>query len=340
MLTRTLGKSGIQVSAMGLGCWAIGGSLLSVDRNYPGHLSWGEIDDGESARAIHRALDLGVNFFDTADAYGCGHSERILGRAVAGRRDQVVIATKFGSIFEEETRTWFGHDHEGGIVSPQFIRHACEASLRRLNTDYIDLYLFHWADYDPALAADLLPTLEDLAAEGKLRWYGWSTGDLERAKVFAKGLHCTAIEYNYNILERNSGLQALCGEHNLASVARGPLAMGLLTGKFNRDSKIPKDDVRTLWWDLQAGQQAKQLETLEAIREILTQDGRTLAQAALGWLWARGTQIIPIPGFKTVKQVEENAGALALGSLSDEQMQKIDRVLGEYADPQILNGLD
>lgn len=340
MLTRTLGRSGIQVSAMGLGCWAIGGITRLATGPPPRPLSWGKVDDNESIRAIRRALDLGVNFFDTADAYGAGHSERILGQALAGRRQQVIIATKFGGVFDEETKDWFGHRHPDGIVSPEFVRQACETSLRRLNTDYIDLYLFHWADYDPTLAADLLPTLEDLVVEGKLRWYGWSTGDPKRAKVFAKGPHCTAIEYKYNILERNPGLQALCEEHNLASVARGPLAMGLLTGKFNRDSKIPKDDVRTIWWDLQEGRQAKQLEMLEAIRELLTQDGHTLAQAALGWLWARGSQIIPIPGFKTVKQVDENAGALALGSLSDEQMQRIDGVLGEYADPKVLNLLD
>jgi aryl-alcohol dehydrogenase-like predicted oxidoreductase len=329
MLTRVLGRSGFQVSAMGLGCWAIGGPLRSADSAYPGHLSWGSVDDSESIRAIHKALGLGINFFDTADAYGAGHSERILGKAVAGRRDQVIIATKFGDIFEEESRTWLGHSHPDGIVTGKYVRAACEASLRRLNTNYLDLYQFHWSDYSPDLAVDLLPILEALVSEGKIRWYGWSTGDPKRARIFAEGAHCTAIQYNYNVLERNSPMQANCEELNLASIARGPLGMGLLTGKFHHDSEIPKEDVRSLFWDLQHGQEKDDLDMLEAIRSIMMRDGRTLAQAALGWLWARGPQIIPIPGFRNQKQVEENARSSQFGPLSDEQMREIDAILGE-----------
>jgi aryl-alcohol dehydrogenase-like predicted oxidoreductase len=339
MLTRTLGKSGIEVSAMGLGCWAIGGPLWYPEGTNRLPLCWGKVDDDESIWAIHRALDLGVNFFDTADSYGAGHSERVLGRALVGKRHQVIVATKFGEVFDEETRDWLGYPHPDGVITPAFIRQSCEASLRRLDTDYVDLYQFHWKDYDPNLAADLLPVLEDLVAEGKIRWYGWSTPHTERARVFAAGEHCVAIQYNYNIFERNPEMLALCEEYNLVSIARGPLAMGLLTGKFRPDSQIPQDDIRSLLWDLQ-GEEARQLDMLQAIHEILTQDGRTLPQAALGWLWARGLQIIPITGFKTVKQVEENAGALAFGPLSDEQMQEIDRVLGEYVDLKALNVLD
>ena len=336
MLTRTLGRSEIQVSAMGLGCWAIGGPLWYLDgiTRYP--LSWGEVDDNESIRAIHRALDLGVTLFDTADAYGCGHSERILGQALAGRRDQVVIATKFGAVFDEETRSWLGHLHDGGVVTLEFIREACEASLRRLNTDYIDLYHFHWADYAADLAADLLPVLEDLVAEGKIRYYGWSTNDPKRARVFAKGTHCAAIQYHYNVLQRNEAMLSLCEEFNLASIARGPLAMGLLTGKFNHDTKMPEDDMRHDW-DFQQGLVAEELEMLEGIRGVLTQDGRTLTQAALGWLWARGAQVIPIPGFKNLRQVQENVGALQFGPLSGEQMQEIDKTLGVAQNPEKLD---
>jgi aryl-alcohol dehydrogenase-like predicted oxidoreductase len=329
MLTRVLGRSGIQVSAMGLGCWAIGGPLLSTDSAYLGHLSWGTVDDSESIRAIQRALDLGINFFDTADAYGAGHSEQILGQAVAGRRDQVIIATKFGDIFEEESRSWLGHGHPDGVVTEKYVRAACEASLRRLNTDYLDLYQFHWGDYSPDLAVDLLPILEALVTEGKIRWYGWSTGDPERARIFADGAHCTAIQYNYNILEHNLPMQAACEELRLASVARGPLGMGLLTGKFRQDSQVPKEDVRSLFWDLQHGQEKDELDKLEAIRSILIRDGRTLAQAALGWLWARGPQIIPIPGFRNQAQVEENAKAAQFGPFSDEQMREINAILDE-----------
>jgi aryl-alcohol dehydrogenase-like predicted oxidoreductase len=328
MLTRSLGKSGIQVSALGMGCWAIGGPLHSVDNSYPGYLSWGMVDDAESMRAIHKALDLGINFFDTADAYGAGHSEHILGQAVAKLRDQVIIATKFGDIFEEKSRTWLGHSHPEGIVTEKYVRTACEASLRRLNTDYIDLYQFHWSDYSPDLAMDLLPILEALVTEGKIRWYGWSTGDPQRAQTFALGAHCTAIQYNYNILERNSPMQSTCEELNLASIARGPLGMGLLTGKFHQNSQISKDDVRSLFWDLQ-GEEKDKLDMLESIRSVLKRGGRTLAQAALGWLWARGPNIIPIPGFRNQSQVEENARAAQFGPLSNEQMREIAAILGE-----------
>ncbi|MBE9506982.1 MAG: aldo/keto reductase [Chloroflexi bacterium] len=340
MFTRTLGKSGIKVSAMGLGCWAIGGPLWYSEGTDRLPLWWGKVDDSESIQAIHRALDLGVSFFDTADSYGAGHSERVLGQALVGKRHQVIVATKFGEVFDEETKDWLGYPHPDGVLTPAFIRQSCEASLRRLDTDYIDLYQCHWRDYDPSLAADLVPVLKDLVAEGKIRWYGWSTPYPERARVFAAGEHCVAIQYNYNLLERNPEMLVLCEEYNLASIARGPLAMGLLTGKFRPDSQIYQDDVRSFLWDLQQGKEAKQLEMLQAIREILTQDGRTLPQAALGWLWARGTQIIPITGFRTVKQVEENVGALEFGPLSSEQMREIDRVLGKYVDLDALNLLD
>jgi aryl-alcohol dehydrogenase-like predicted oxidoreductase len=176
MLTRTLGRSGITVSALGLGCWAIGGPMWRGERP----VGWGTVDDAESLRALRRALDLGVTFFDTSDAYGCGHSERLLGQALAGQRERVVIATKFGNVFDEQTRHITGAD-----ASPDFIRQACEASLKRLQTDYIDLYQFHLGSYDLAQAGSVRDTLESLAAAGKIRSYGWSTDDPARARFFA-----------------------------------------------------------------------------------------------------------------------------------------------------------
>ena len=175
-MKRTLGRSGIEVSALGLGCWAIGGPFWAGETP----LGWGEVDDNESIRAIHAALDLGINFFDTANVYGAGHSERILGRALAGRRSQVVIATKFNAVFDEETRQVIGAD-----ASPEGIRRACEDSLRRLNTDYIDLYQFHDNGYPADQAEPVRETLEELVKEGKIRFYGWSTDFPDRAEVFA-----------------------------------------------------------------------------------------------------------------------------------------------------------
>lgn len=324
MMKRTLGRSGLQVSAMGLGCWAIGGPFAWVDGRQVG---WGQVDDGESIRAIHWALDLGITFFDTADVYGCGHSEQVLGRALAGQRDRVVLATKFGRVFDEQTRVVMGND-----ARPEHIRRACEASLRRLNTDWIDLYQFHLGDYDPTRAPEVRETLETLVAEGKVRWYDWSTDDPDRARIFAQGPHCAAVQHRLNLFEDNPRMLALCDEFDLASVNRSPLAMGLLTGKFTAESQLPQDDVRHDW-NLREGALADNLRKLQSLYDVLTQGGRTLAQAALGWLWARSTRTIPIPGFKTVRQVEENAGAMRFGPLSQEQMQQIN----DWLDRQIRN---
>ncbi len=325
MFTRTLGRSGIAVSAMGLGCWAIGGPWWDKLR-CGAPAGWGQVDDDESIRAIQSAVDAGITFFDTADNYGCGHSEKILGRALAGRRGEITIATKFGYVCDKTTRQMIGSD-----ASPQYIRRACEASLRRLNTDYIDLYQFHIHDYDIERAAEVRDALEELVAEGKIRWYGWSTNHLARARVFAQGPHCTAIQHHLNILEGNMAILSLCEEFDLASICRGPLSMGLLTGKFNAESKLPSDDVRSDW-NLCDGEEARLLEQLDKLQCTLTADGRTLAQAALGWLWARSERTIPVPGFKTVAQVEENVRAAEWGPLSKEQLDQIERLLGRAQD--------
>jgi aryl-alcohol dehydrogenase-like predicted oxidoreductase len=326
---RQLGKSGIQVSAMGLGCWAIGGPFTDMNGVSVG---WSHVDDNESIRAIHRALDLGVNFFDTADVYGAGHSEEVLAKALAGRRDKVVIATKFGNVFDSKKRQWISEDG-----SPEYVGKALEASLRRLNTDYIDLYQFHIWGYPAQEAAPTRDALEELVKEGKIRGYAWSTDVLEKVKVFAEGPNCIAVQQQLNVFGGNpagdsDGILALCEEKNLASINRAPLAMGLLTGKFQANSSFNPDDVRNKveWFEGFKGGRpnAEWLKKLEAIREILTSGGRTLAQGALAWLWGRSEQTIPIPGFKTVRQVEENAAAMQFGPLTAEQMREIDVLLG------------
>ena len=220
---RTLGRSGIEVSALGMDCWAIGGPFWAGTTPN----GWGEVDDEESIRAIHKALDLGVTLFDTANVYGAGHSERVLARAFSGRRSQVVIATKFNAVFDETTRQVTGSD-----TTPAGIRRACEASLHRLNTDYIDLYQFHDNGFPAEQAAPVRETLESLVSEGMIRTYGWSTDFPERAEVFAQGPHCSAVQLQLNVLDDNPAMLALCEKHNLAALNRGPLAMGLLTDKY------------------------------------------------------------------------------------------------------------
>ncbi len=324
-LKRTLGRSGIEVTAMGLGCWAIGGPFW---RNGT-PAGWGEVDDKESIAAIHRGLELGITFLDTANVYGAGHSEKVLAQALKGRRQNVVIATKFGNLFDENTR-----QITGSSATPDSIRAQCEESLRRLNTDYIDLYQLHIGDLDPSLAPEVVEALEGLVTAGKIRSYGWSTDDPERERLFAKGEHCTAVQNQMNVLDDAAGMIAVCEELNLASVNRGPLAMGLLTGKYQGDKPLGADDVRgtnaPAWMKyFKDGKPSPEwLTKMEAIREILTSNGRTLAQGAIAWLWGRSEKTIPIPGFRTVAQVEENCGAMRFGALNADQIREIDQILG------------
>jgi len=321
---RRLGHSGIEVSAMGLGCWAIGGAWTWGDTP----VGWGETDDEESIRAIRAAIDLGVSFFDTADVYGCGRSERVLGKAIAGRSDEIVVATKFGNVFDEEARVWSGED-----VSPEAIRRACQASLRRLGLERIDLYQLHIWSLPQARAEEVAETLEELVTEGLIRAYGWSTDDLDCARLYAPKPGCTSIQMDLNVFKDATELLAICDEHDLASINRAPLAMGILSGKFGPDSKLPENDVRG-----QLGPEWVQffkdgrpvprlLEKVDSLREVLTSDGRTLVQGALAWIWGRSERTVPIPGFKSVKQAEENARALEFGPLTPAQMSQVAEIL-------------
>ena len=316
---RTLGRSGLPVSAMGLGCWAIGGPWFWLDG--PG--GWGDIDDNESIRAIQAALDLGINFFDTAANYGTGHSEQILGRALEGKRDKAVIATKFGFVVDEDAKRVSLRTDDHLL----HVRNECEASLRRLNTDVIDLYQLHVWDYPLEKVPAMVELLESLVSEGKIRYYGWSTDSVEGARLFAQGKHCAAIQHDLNVVMDAPEMLALCEELDLASINRSALARGALSGKYTNDSVFPQNDVRNDSWSREHFF-ASTLSQLDALREILTSNGRSLVQGALAWIWTRSEKTIPIPGFKTVAQVEENAKAMELGPLTAEQMKEIDSILG------------
>ncbi len=328
-MERRLGRSGISVSAMGLGCWAIGGPFR-MDGRADG---WGDVDDGESIRAIHAALDLGITFFDTADVYGTGHSETVLGRALVGRRDRAVVATKFGYTSDEAAREITGTD-----TSAEYVRRACLASLRRLGTDYLDLYQLHVGDVPEAEALDILGALEALRVEGLIRAYGWSTGDPARARLLATRSLGATVQHPLNLFADAPAILELCAEHDLASVDNGPLAMGLLTGKYGAGSSLPPTDVRGsghAWvaWFAGGRPRPELLDRLDAVRAILTSGGRSLAQGALAWSWGRSDRTIPIPGFKTVAQVEENAAAMRFGPLTPEQMREIERLMETIAEP-------
>jgi aryl-alcohol dehydrogenase-like predicted oxidoreductase len=328
-MKRRLGKSGIEVSAVGMGCWAIGGPWKFLG----GTAGWGQIDDNESIRAIHAALDAGATLFDTAANYGAGHSEHILGKALRGKRDQAVIATKFGYIVDEKNKAvqvYDGDEEQGDIAS--HLRADCEASLKRLGIDVIDVYQLHVWGYDLEKSDSVREGLEALVREGKIRTYGWSTDRLDAVQRFAEGPSCGIVQQQLNVFDGNLELLRACDELDLASLNRSPLGMGLLTGKFTPETTFGSDDVRgsAEWFaGLKDGKPNPEwLKRLEAIREILTSDGRTLAQGALAWIWGASERTVPIPGFKNVKQVQENAGAMQFGPLTPDQMNEIDNILG------------
>jgi aryl-alcohol dehydrogenase-like predicted oxidoreductase len=328
---RALGNGGPDVGLMGLGCWTIGGPFWSgAGCPYPTGqpLGWGPVDDRESRRAIHCALDCGITFFDTADAYGAGHSERILGEALEGRRGEVILATKFGNTYDEDTRQLTGID-----TSPSYIRGACERSLKRLRTDWIDLYQLHVSDLPATQAPEVTDCLDGLCAEGLIRFYAWSTDDPERARLIADRRNVAAVQHDLNVFQDAPAMLGLCESHGLASIDRSPLAMGFLSGKFSADSRLTTDDIRSrppnwLPYFHAGGAAAKDwVDRLRSVTEILTSDGRTPAQGALAWIWARSACTIPIPGFRTERQVRENAAARTFPPLTDEQMREVERLL-------------
>ena len=323
-----LRRSGIRVSAMGLGGWAIGGPFTFAGRP----AGWGTVDDEESIRAVHAAVDHGITFFDTAANYGAGHSEEVLGRALADRRGDVVIATKFGHDVDERARAVSAYDGDEATSDvAKRLRDDLTASLRRLGTDYIDVYQLHVGALERDRAVEVRDVLEELVAQGRIRTYGWSTNQADAMRDFA-GPGCGAVQLALSVLDRQEEyMLPVADELDLGAIVKSPLGMGLLTGKFTPEHTFPADDVRSaVEWHpgFRDGRpDPGYLDRVAAVREVLTSGGRTLAQGALAWVWGRSPRTVPIPGFRTVAQVEENAGALEHGPLTPEQMDEVERIL-------------
>ena len=228
-----------------------------------------------AVQQIQAAVDLGVTLFDTADNYGQGLSERILGEALRGRRDGIVIVTKFGEDpIPEQDDPW--------ALDKDTVIRKCEASLRRLGDECIDLYLLHRRDYPLEHAQELMMVLEYLAQTGKIHYYGWSTDDVERARLFAGGEHCIAIEHHLNIFNDNAAMLDLCQEHDLASLNRIPLLLGVLAGRWSVETKLAPDDRRAKWFQDEGF--LKLLDCTQQLEPYLTRDGRSYVQGALGWI--------------------------------------------------------
>jgi aryl-alcohol dehydrogenase-like predicted oxidoreductase len=307
---RTLGRSGIKVSPMGLGTARMAGlgwhdDLAPQDKS--------EVKR-EAILQIQAAVDLGVTLFDTAENYGQGLSESILGEALHGCREGIVIATKFGEDpIPDQEDPW--------SLDASTVERKCEGSLRRLGVECIDLYLLHRRDYPLEQAQEMMDVFENLVRVGKIRYYGWSTDDVERAKLFARGEHCIAIEHRLNIFNDNQAMLDLCREQDLASLNRVPLLMGVLTGRWSLETKLEDDDPRAQWFEHQEFR--KVLACAQEIEPYVTSEGRTYVQGALGWIWARSPLTIPLPGFRNMEQIKILVEAQQFGPLSQDVMEAI-----------------
>ena len=319
MQFRTLRNSNLQVSPLGLGAWAMGGEWI-FNGNQAG---WGRTDDAESVRAIHAALDAGMNLIDTAANYGTGHSEEIVGKAIRDRRDQVVIATKFGFDVDEAAKKVVYQSPDAILQNLAF---ECERSLRHLGLDTIDIYQLHMWEFPSERVPELLGGLEKLVVQGKIRTYGWSTDDVALARLFAAGEQCTVIQHAANVMEPATAMFNFTATSGLTSLVRSPLLMGFLSDKYDKDVQFTATDVRSHAFPKE--NIAKIVANRAKIREILTSNGRSVVQGALAWLWAVGDQVVPIPGIRTVAQAKENAAAMEFGPLTPGQMAEIEQLLG------------
>ena len=321
MITRAL-WNGVEIPALGLGCWAIGGPFYSGKTP----LGWGEVDDKQSVAAIHRAADLGICFFDTAQAYGTGHSETVLGQALEQRPD-VLIGTKIGIGVNPQAKQVTGSD-----IAPAAIEASIDASLKRLRREKIDLVHLHLNSLPVAEAEAVFNTLGALTVKGKIGAYGWSTDFPDRAEAFASRASFVSVQHAMNVFFRADALMPVIERHGLLSINRSPLAMGLLSGKYAPGKIMDKSDIRsqTMGWMayFKDGEAAPDYaRQLGAVRSLLQSDGRTLVQGAIGWLWARSSRTLPIPGFRTAAQVDDLAGALQKGPLPQDVMREIERTI-------------
>ena len=308
--------------ALGMGCWAIGGPFFAGDDP----VGWGASDDDTSRTTIHAAYDAGLRLFDTAQAYGTGHSESLLGEVLADKPEARIV-TKVGIGIDPATR-----QITGLVTDPAAIRAAFEESRKRLRRDVIDLALVHPNEFSVAEAAPVFDVLGDLHARGQIRAFGWSTDFPDKARAYADRAGFGAVEYAANVFFAGEQISAAVAHIKATALIRSPLAMGLLGGRITPDTEVPKDDVRArendnMDWFTGRRMTPHYARRLDAIRSCLTVGGRTLAQGAIGWLWARHAGAIPVPGMRTPQQVADLCGALSLGPLPANTMAEIERLI-------------
>jgi aryl-alcohol dehydrogenase-like predicted oxidoreductase len=305
MQTRKLGGEGLEVSAMGLGC-------MGMSEFY------GTANEDEAVATIHRALDLGVTFLDTADMYGPFTNERLVGRAVAGRRDEVVIATKFGNERGEDG-SFLGINGR-----PEYVRRACDASLERLGVETIDLYYQHRVDKTVPIE-ETVGAMAELVGQGKVRHLGLSEASPETIRR-AHAVHpISALQTEYSLWTRDPEQEVLptVRELGIGFVAYSPLGRGFLSGRITSTDDLPENDFRRRNPRFQRGNLDQNLQLVERVREIAEEKGATPGQLALAWLLHRGEDIVPIPGTKRRKYLEENIAAAEI-ELTDDDLGRLD----------------
>jgi aryl-alcohol dehydrogenase-like predicted oxidoreductase len=308
MQIRELGRSGLNVSALGLGC-------MGMSEFY------GDTDDAESIATIHRALDLGITFLDTADVYGPFKNEELVGQAIKGKRDKIVLATKFGIVRDP------GNPAKRGVSGkPDYVRSSCEASLRRLGVETIDLYYQHRVDPNTPIE-ETVGAMAELVKAGKVRYLGLSEASAQTLRRAVKTHPIAALQTEYSLWTRDpeNAILETCRELGIGFVAYSPLGRGFLTGQFQKFEDLAADDYRRHSPRFQGENFQKNLDLVRRVEEIAREKGCQPSQLALAWVLAQGNDIVPIPGTKRRKYLEENVGALEV-KLTKEDLRRIDEV--------------
>jgi aryl-alcohol dehydrogenase-like predicted oxidoreductase len=317
MKFRKLGNTGVNLSAVGLGCMGMS-------------FAYGPINDEESVKTLNRALEIGINFWDTADMYGAGHNEMLVSKVLVPNRDKIFIATKFGFRAKDGGQGVRGRAGTYFDGSPAYVKQAVEKSLQRLKIDTIDLYYSHRVDQNVPIE-DTVGAMADLVKEGKVKYLGLSEASVESIRRAHKVHPITALQTEFSLLSRDPEGEILdtCRELGITFVSYSPLARGLITATVNNADTLPEDDFRRTLPRFKGDNWVNNKKLVDEFTKLAVSKNCTPAQLALAWVLAQGEDIIPIPGTKRIKYLEENAAAVDI-DLTKEDLNKIEKLVAKY----------